>query len=252
MAQNAISEGRRIIMMAASLIIICIMTLSCAAPAYAKVDPGWGAEGTYTQEQTQAQTQDNTSPSENPDGSGGNENTGTVTDDNSNDNTDKSDDRTSAEQGFTTPGNGNLGDQIRNSGGKDFYTVHTKNNNTFYLVIDHANSTENVYMLSLIDENDLAEFLEEKQTDESKTSAPVIIPETKPQVETTEAEKKQEREASGTPGQSNMILIILLVAGIGGAAYYFMIYRPGHEEDEEDTSEGLEGMGDGLPTENEG
>jgi hypothetical protein len=42
------------------------------------------------------------------------------------------------------------------------------------------------------------------------------------------------------------------VAGIGGAAYYFMIYRPGHEEDEEDTSEGLEGMGDGLPTENEG
>ena len=107
-------------------------------------------------------------------------------------------------------------------------------------------------MLSLIDENDLAEFLEEKQTDESKTSAPVIIPESKPQVETTEAEKTQVQETPGNAGQSNMILIILLVAGIGGAAYYFMIYRPVHEEDEEDTSEGLEGMGDGLPTENEG
>lgn len=237
-------------MMAAALILVCIMTLSCAAPAYAKVDPGWGAEGTYTQEQTQ--TQDSNSPSENSDGSGEDENSGTGTDDSNTNDTDKSDDRSSAEQGFTTPGNGNLGDQIKSSGGKDFYTVHTKNNNTFYLVIDHANSTENVYMLSLIDENDLAEFLEEKQSDESKTAAPVIIPETKPQVETTEAETKQERQASGTPGQSNMVLIILLVAGIGGAAYYFIIYKPGHEEEEEDTSEGLEGMGDGLPTENEG
>ena len=250
MAQNAISEGRRIVMSAAALIAVCIMTLSCAAPAYAKVDPGWGAEGTYTQEQTQAQ--DSTSPSENSDGSGGNENIGSGTGDNNNTDTDKDDDKTGAEQGFTTPGNGDLGDQIKSSGGKDFYTVHTKNNNTFYLVIDHTNSTENVYMLSLIDENDLAEFLEEKQTDESKTSAPVIIPESKPQVETTEEEKTQVRETPGNAGQSNMILIILLVAGIGGAAYYFMIYRPGHEEDEEDTSEGLEGMGDGLPTENEG
>ena len=47
---------------------------------------------------------------------------------------------TTQEQAFSTPGNGDLGDAIT-SGKKDFYTIHTKNNNTFYLVIDHAGET---------------------------------------------------------------------------------------------------------------
>ena len=59
---------------------------------------------------------------------------------------------------FSTPGNGQLVDDKGNDSSKQFLTVQTKNGNTFYMVIDRAGSSENVYMMSLVDENDLAEF----------------------------------------------------------------------------------------------
>ena len=62
---------------------------------------------------------------------------------------------------FSTPGNGQLVDDKGNDSSKQFLTVQTKNGNTFYMVIDRAGSSENVYMMSLVDENDLAEFLDE-------------------------------------------------------------------------------------------
>ena len=64
------------------------------------------------------------------------------------------------------------------------------------------------------------------------------------------AEKTQTQEETPAPKgpfQNSMIWIILL-AGAGIVAfYYFKIYKPEHEE-EEDDSEGIE-TGDGLPTE---
>jgi hypothetical protein len=42
---------------------------------------------------------------------------------------------------------------------RSFYTITTANNNTYFLVIDRSSNTENVYMLSMIDEIDLKEFL---------------------------------------------------------------------------------------------
>ena len=62
---------------------------------------------------------------------------------------------------FTTPGNAQVQDDITEDGSKEFLTITTKNNNTFYLVIDRSASTENVYLLSQIDENDLQEFLKD-------------------------------------------------------------------------------------------
>lgn len=119
------------------------------------------------------------------------------------------------------------------------------------MVIDHTNSTENVYMLSLIDEDDLAEFLKDADTKTSqKTTPPVILPEAQTQTSAGTAEKTQTQEETPAPKgpfQNSMIWIILL-AGAGIAAfYYFKIYKPEHEE-EEDDSEGIE-TGDGLPTE---
>ena len=112
---------------------------------------------------------------------------------------------------FSVPGNGQILDDKNNDSTKQFLTVQTKNGNTFFLVLDRSSSTENVYMLSMVDENDLAEFVPEKK---SQTETPsVVIPET---------EKKPEAEK-----QTGVLLAIgLLAAGGVGACYYFKVVKP--------------------------
>ena len=148
------------------------------------------------------------------------------------------------ENAFSTPGNASLGDMIKSSGSKDFYTIRTDNDNTFYLVIDHSGNMDNVYMLSAIDENDLKEFLE----NDDESSGSLVLPETV-QPETTEnvpetTEKKQEQNR--IPGIISLVLLV--AAGIAGVVL-FRRYRRGAEEPEDDYSENMEG--DGLPTVNE-
>jgi hypothetical protein len=232
----------------------CFLMMSCTTPAFAGERLGWdGQNGYVTREETDntGNEGDASGTENNGSGTNGGENGGDNSSDNNGSAGDNSSDGTSTEKGFTTPGNGDLGDQIKSSTGKDFYTIHTKNNNTFYMVIDHTNSTENVYMVSLIDEDDLAEFLKDADTKTSqKTTPPVILPEAQTQTSAGTAEKTQTQEETPAPKgpfQNSMIWIILL-AGAGIVAfYYFKIYKPEHEE-EEDDSEGIE-TGDGLPTE---
>ncbi len=59
-------------------------------------------------------------------------------------------------------------DDKENDSSKQFLTVQTKNGNTFYMVIDRSGTSENVYMMSLVDENDLAEFLDETEETRKK------------------------------------------------------------------------------------
>lgn len=209
-----------------AIAVMCVMMAS-VTPAFAFVDPTWeenaGEETTAEEVVIEETPVEDVEPDTEPDAE--------------------------TEQAFSTPGNGDLGDEIT-SGMKDFYTIHTKNNNTFYLVVDHAGNTDNVYMLSLIDENDLSEFLEETlQETEPETQQPVVVvPETTPEPETEQAavpepEQKQEKNSS------MVTLIILAVIGVGAAAYYFKVYKPKKEADEYE-SEGME-TDDGLDTENE-
>ena len=120
---------------------------------------------------------------------------------------------------FSTPGNGQLVDDKGNDSTKQFLTVQTKNGNTFYMVIDRAGSSENVYMMSLVDENDLAEFLDETKEAEKKEESAVVLPETTttPEPETTtqpETEKKQ--ESIGNKGW-------LYAALLGGGAVLILV-----------------------------
>jgi len=66
-----------------------------------------------------------------------------------------------ANNAFTEEGNASLGDSLSSSDNKEFITVTTKKGNTFYLVIDRARDSENVYFLNKVDENDLQAFLSE-------------------------------------------------------------------------------------------
>ena len=145
---------------------------------------------------------------------------------------------------FTTPGNGEVKDDITDDSTKEFLTVTTKNNNTFYIVIDHSATSQNVYMLSQIDENDLSEFLDKDSTATVVTPQPdkskVVLDETNNEDVDKEATVDPEKTASTKTNMGAMATILILALGGVAAYYYFKIYKPKKEEDEDDQPEGLE------------
>ena len=145
---------------------------------------------------------------------------------------------------FTTPGNGEVKDDITDDSTKEFLTVTTKNNNTFYIVIDRSATSQNVYMLSQIDENDLSEFLDKDSTATVVTPQPdkskVVLDETNNEDVDKEATIDPEKTASAKTNMGAMATILILALGGVAAYYYFKIYKPKKEEDEDDQPEGLE------------
>lgn len=137
---------------------------------------------------------------------------------------------------FSVAGNGQLLDDITDDETKQFLTVQTKNGNTFFMVIDRSRNSENVYMLSLIDENDLAEFIGEGETEPAEEKPAVIVEEPRP--EPVQEEPGPEPEKGGM-GMGALFTIILLGAGSIGGYYYFKIWKPKREEEEAE-SEDLE------------
>lgn len=93
-------------------------------------------------------------------------------------------------------------------------------------------------MLSMIDENDLAEFIDdtEKQTEPETGTPQVVIPET--EEEPVEAETEKEPEIQPESGNTGafLALALLLAGGIGGF-YYLKVVKPkkdGEDADGED------------------
>ena len=139
-------------------------------------------------------------------------------------------------QPFSIAGNGEVLDDIED-GDKEFYTITTQNNNQFFIVVDKARASENVYMLARVDETDIAGFIE-GYTQPTATPAPQVViqqptPEPTPQVIVTEPEE----ETGGNTGSYALIGVAALVFVAG--AYYFKVYKPRHEEGEYD-DEGME------------
>lgn len=137
---------------------------------------------------------------------------------------------------FSVAGNGQLLDDITDDDTKQFLTVQTKNGNTFFMVIDRSRNSENVYMLSLVDERDLAEFIEEEEPEPAEEKPAVIVEEPKPEPVQEEIQPEPEK---GGMGMGAVLTIILLGAGCVGGYYYFRIWKPKREEEEAE-SEDLE------------
>ena len=136
---------------------------------------------------------------------------------------------------FSIPGNGEVLDDKTGDGTKEFLTIQTKNGNTFFLVLDRSSNTENVYMLSMVDENDLAEFLDETKTEEVPQ---VVIPETEALAESeteseTGSEPVQPEEEDGR-NTGALLAVGVLAAGAIGTGYYFKVVKPKKEESQED------------------
>lgn len=149
------------------------------------------------------------------------------------------------EEPFSVPGNAQVQDDITNSKNKEFLTITTKNNNTFYVIIDRSANVDNVYMLSQIDENDLKEFLEED------TSASTIVDVT-PEVvidENTHTEQKEQPvtespKKEGTASNLGALVAIFAAAILGVGAYgYIKFIKPKKDEDDGD-DEGIEMIGE--------
>jgi len=130
--------------------------------------------------------------------------------------------------------------------GKEFYTITTANNNTYYLIIDHSSNTKNVYMLSMIDENDLKEFLseEEPEVPEDTGTPPAVDLGDEPSGDDTPDDGEPEEPKKNNNILSTVLIILVLGAIAGGGYFYFKIYKPKKEaqisdEDMEYVDEGV-------------
>ena len=139
---------------------------------------------------------------------------------------------------------------------KQFITLQSKNGNYFYLVIDRAGDTENVYFLNLVDEADLMALLEESggqlpenvctcadkcvvgsiDTDcpvcrvnmsECTGKEAVADPEPEKEPDTAPDKDKPDTDEPSNSGKSTNLLpvLVLVVALAGGGAFYFLKVR---------------------------
>ena len=154
---------------------------------------------------------------------------------------------------FTPDGNLSLIDDFSYTGvdadgnaiGKQFITVQSKTGNYFFIIIDRAGDTENVYFLNLVDEADLLALIDEPEEAEEPapavctcddkcyaghvdTSCPVCATDMtkctgkEPKPEPTPTPVEQEPEMPKKSGGNPALVIVLLLAVGGGAAYYFL------------------------------
>lgn len=228
-------KHRRLSKIAAAAVLAAAILIGTSTTAFAYVDPG--AEQT-AQSQTSETAPDDSGQAAAPD-----ERTS------EGDTVLKETDETGT--AFSTPGNAQIQDDITEDSTKEFLTITTKNNNTFYLVIDRSASTENVYMLSQIDESDLQEFLDSGAVISEETSVPSVVLEENETSSVAPVEEEEptpeEEQENASEGNLAGILAILLVAGAGAGVYYYFNMRKKKADAEEENSEGLE-FSDGLET----
>ena len=130
---------------------------------------------------------------------------------------------------------------------KQFITVQSKNGNYFYLVIDRAGDTENVYFLNLVDEADLMALMEDGNTEKpvascsctekcvvgsintacevcrtnmSECTGKEAVVDTEPEPETDGPDGKEPADTK-TSNSGLLIVVFLVAAGAGGAIYWF-------------------------------
>lgn len=154
------------------------------------------------------------------------------------------------EEPFSVPGNAQVQDDITNSKNKEFLTITTKNNNTFYVIIDRSANVDNVYMLSQIDENDLKEFLEEDTSASTIVDVtPEVVIDENTHSEQTEQPATESPEKEGTASNLGALVAIFIAAILGVGAYgYIKFIKPKKDEDDGD-DEGIEMIGESDPFE---
>ena len=168
-------------------------------------------------------------------------------------------------KGFTPKGNATVVDDVKTENEKEFFTISTPNENIFYLIVDRARESENVYFLNEVTEQDLFSLTS------AKTPKETAIPEQKEPVchctqkcavgmvnvqcelcsvnfkkcigTATDTEETQETETKRGEIPTEKGTILFSIVGIVIAivvGYYFKVYRPKQEYIDDDDEEAEE------------
>lgn len=137
--------------------------------------------------------------------------------------------------------------------GKEFYTITTKGDKVFYLIVDKDKTSDNVYLLTEVGENDLLNF-----TDSNAVTLPQNSAVTESALPNTSALGTDETEAAGEESESpdktegkkaesnagTYIMIVLVLLGVGGAYYYLKFikgrkdsFEAGYDDEEDEEVE---------------
>jgi len=140
-------------------------------------------------------------------------------------------------------GTGTVKEVYTDEDGRKFYTIQTPVGNTFYLIIDFTQQTENVYFLDAVAEQDLLALIEQ-------AGGTVVTAPESSALNTNTGNAPAPTSSGGATGEQpkgennhalfSMILIAVVVMIGGGAALYFKVIRKkqggqiAHEEYEEE------------------
>ena len=111
---------------------------------------------------------------------------------------------------------------------KEFFVIKTRNEKIFYLIIDRSMMSENVYLVTEVDEEDLLNFVQ-------ATDSPSLLPFLQPSRPTATPQptpepsngKPPQQSAFSLPINSGMAIagaVLLLLAG--GAFFYWKVIKP--------------------------
>lgn len=149
---------------------------------------------------------------------------------------------------FTPSGTGTVMDNATDEDGKEFFTITTADEATFYLVIDRQNETENVYFLNAVTVADLVALAE-------ANGEPITLPgDTEPvgpenpdaADPAPDAEPEAPTETKSNTGTLLLVAAVVLIGG--GAAYFLKVRRPKQARaDEEDYADEGESFDDNPP-----
>lgn len=131
-------------------------------------------------------------------------------------------------QAVASDGNAVLREQY-SADARQFVTFTTKSGKTFHLIINHDEDSENVLLLTEVDEDDLLNMVEKKEEPKVVKEEPVQ------KVEETQPVKKEEPQPKSNLG--TILLMILVVGGVAGAGYYFKVVKAKEKKELEELEE---------------
>ncbi|MBP5744793.1 MAG: DUF4366 domain-containing protein [Lachnospiraceae bacterium] len=119
-------------------------------------------------------------------------------------------------------------------GSKQFFTVKTKSDKVFYIVVDESYDKQTAYLLTEASENDLLNFVnyDGNSIDTGETTVYTIPKQSRDETkddQETESQPVKEKEKRKTP-----IGIMLIAAIAGGGIYFYKLKKKKSEEDEDD------------------